>query len=128
MDPSSSWMSVRLQSWAQITFESGDFESLRLYFKVSQGGEEKRIIVIFRWGVSTLRGSGGLPSPSGSRAKPGRGSGRRSPPEAEAVLQIQYQNVFVKMMLFLTYYNFTSCSPISSSTGRDAIIVISYYY
>jgi len=36
-----------------------------------------------------LRGSGGLQSTSGSTAKPGRGSGGRSPPEAEAILKIQ---------------------------------------
>ena len=54
-------------------------------------------------GVLTLRGSGGRKSPSGSRAKPGRGPGGRSPPEAEAVLHFEVANYIQILIWFLEF-------------------------
>ena len=44
-------------------------------------------------GGDEFRGSGGRKSPSGSRAKPGRGSGGRSPPETELFSKTIQQTV-----------------------------------
>ena len=55
------------------------------------------------WGDVLCRGSGGQKSPSGVQGRsPGRGSGGRSPPEAEAILDFYMHN----FDLILNYFCF----------------------